>query len=312
MRVVDAAMVDRVSNWPRIVAALKDGHRRPEPQIGDLYFSEGGNGLLTRGAWITGLGSCVKAATIFPRNVDRTPYVASIQGSVLLFDAETGATRAVIDGAAVTRWKTAGDSALGSELLSRPDARVLLMVGAGTMSEPLVRAHVSVRPSIDRVVLWNRTRDRAEAVAARLSDIGRPVTVSDDLEAGVRGADIVSTATMSQQPVVRGAWLKAGAHLDLVGAYTPAMREADDDAIGRSRLFVDFRGTTIHHIGELMVPIRDGVITETDVLGDLYDLVAGAPGRGSPSDITLFKNGGGAHLDLMTANAIFEAVEGAP
>lgn len=307
MLIIDNATVDRVMDWPRIVAALRAGHAKPRPQIGDLYFSEAGNGLLARGAWITGLGSCVKAASIFPENVKRTPYVPSIQGSLLLFDADTGATSAVIDAAAVTRWKTAGDSALGSTLLSRSDSRSLLMVGAGVMSEPLIRAHLSVRPSIERVTFWNRTRPRAEEVAARLGDIGRPVMVANDLEAAVREADIISCATMSKQPLVLGAWLKPGTHLDLVGAYIPDMREADDEAIRRSRLFVDFRGTTIEHIGEIMIPIRNGVITEKDVLGDLYDLVAGAPGRTSANNITVYKNGGGGHLDLMTALAIVEA-----
>ena len=308
MRVIDANTVDSVLTWPMVVAALRAGHLRPKPQIGDVYFSDGDDGLLARGAWITGLGSCVKAATIYPRNVERTPYLASIQGSVLLFDAETGATRAVVDGGAVTRWKTAGDSALGSGLLSRPDAREFLMVGAGTQSTSLIRAHVSVRPAIARVTIWNRTRSRAEAVAKQLKDLGRTVSVADDLAAAVRTADIISVATLSTEPLIQGSWLKPGTHLDLVGAYTPQMREADDEAIRRSRVFVDFRGTTIGHIGELTIPIRAGVIIERDVLGDLYDLVAGSPGRTSPSDITLFKNGGGGHLDLMTTLAIVEAV----
>ena len=308
MLIIDGATVDRVASWPGVIAALRAGHTKPKPQTGDLYFSESnGDGLLARGAWISGLGSCVKAATIFPRNVDRTPYMASVQGSVLLFDAETGAMRAVIDGAAVTRFKTAGDSALGSDLLSRRDSGSLLMVGAGTMSEPLIRAHISVRPSIERVTLWNRTRARAEEVAARLSGLGRSVMVTDNLEAAVRDASIVSCATMSKQPLIRGAWLKPGTHLDLVGAYTPEMREADDDTLRRARLFVDYRGTTLQHIGELMIPIRSGVITGKDVLGDLYDLVGGAAGRTSADDITVYKNGGGGHLDLMTSLAIVEA-----
>ena len=312
MQVIDGAMVDRVMDWALVVNALRTGHGKPKPQIGDLYFSETtGEGLLARGAWIAGLGSCVKAATIFPSNVQRTPYMPTIQGSVLLFDAGTGALRAVIDGAAVTRWKTAGDSALGCDLLSRQDSRSLLMVGAGTMSESLIRAHISVRPSIERVALWNRTPARAHAVAARLADLRRPVTVTGALEAAVRDADIVTCATLSKEPLVHGAWLKPGTHLDLVGAYTPDMREADDRAVARARLFVDFRGTTIHHIGEIMIPIGNGVITEKDVLGDLYDLAAGAPGRTSPDDITIYKNGGGGHLDLMTSLAIVAAQEGA-
>ena len=307
MIVIDAETVDRFADWPGVVAALKAGHKRPKPQIGDVHFTDGGNGLLSRSAWISGLGSCVKAATIFPGNVTGPSGMPTVQGSLVLFDPGNGSTRAVIDGAAVTRWKTASDSALGSQFLSRAESRVLLMIGAGSMSEPLIRAHLSVRPGIERVALFNRTPGRAAAVAQRLADIGRPVELFGDLEAAVRAADIISVATMSTQPLVQGAWLKPGAHLDLVGAYTPQMREADNDAMRRSRIFVDFRDTTIGHIGELMIPIRDGVIAQSDVLGDLYDLVAGAPGRQSDQDITLYKNGGGGHLDLMTAVAILEA-----
>jgi len=307
MRVIGGDEVDRVASWPLIIAALKAGHRLPKPQIGDVYLTGGGNGLLSRTAWIDGLGCCVKAATVFPGNVDHKPPLASIHGAVLLFNRETGVTRAVVDGAAVTRWKTAADSALGSELLSRPDARVLLMAGAGAMSGPLVRAHLSVRPGIERVVIWNRSRARAEALAMTLADLGKTVEVTSDLEQAVRGADIISAATMSSEPLLRGAWLKPGTHLDLVGAYTPQMREADDEAIRRARVFVDFRETTVGHIGELMIPIRNGVIREEDVLGDLYDLCGGAPGRNSPADITFYKNGGGGHLDLMTVSAIVDA-----
>jgi len=307
MLVIDAAMVDEVADWQTLIMALRAGHQRPKPQVGDVYFTEGANGLLSRSAWISGLGSCVKAATIFRDNPTRTPPLASIYGSVLLFDPETGITRAVVDGAAITRWKTASDSALGSELLSRPDSTELLMVGAGTQAVPLVQAHLSVRPAIRRVVLWNRTRPRAETTAARLAELGPSITIAENLEGAVRSADIVSVATMSTLPLIQGAWLKAGTHLDLVGAFTPQMREADNEAVRRARVFVDFRGTTIDHIGELMIPIREGVIAKTDVLGDLYDLVGGAPGRLSATDITLFKNGGGGHLDLMATAAIVEA-----
>lgn len=309
MRIIDEPIVDRSVGWQQIVAALRHGHRSPKPQVGDIYFSENNDGLLARGAWISGLGSAVKAATIFPGNVDRTPALPSVQGTVLLFDPATGAVRAIIDGAAVTRWKTAGDSALGSELLSRPDSRSLLMVGAGTMAGALIRAHVTIRPSIAAIAIWNRSRSRAEALAGSLGNLGRAVVIADDLEAAVRSADIISSATMSTEPLIRGAWLQPGTHLDLVGAYTPQMREADDEAVRRARIYVDYRGTTVDHIGELMTPIANGTIARTDVIADLYDLVAGVPGRQSASDITLYKNGGGAHLDLMTALAIVESIE---
>ena len=308
---IDAAEADRAMTWPRAVAALADGHRRAKPQIGDIYLSEAGTGLLTRAAWISGLGSLVKAASVFPGNASRNPALPTVQGAVLLMSPETGSLVAVIDGACVTKWKTAADSALGSQLLSRPDSHSLVMVGAGAMAEPLIRAHVAVRPGLQSIAIWNRSPARAEAVAAQLDDLGRRVTAATDLEAAVRSADIVSCATMSTEPLICGAWLKPGAHLDLVGAYTQQMREADDGAMRRARVFVDYRGTTVHDIGELTIPISRGVIAESDVKGDLYDLGAGAPGRLMADDITLYKNGGGAHLDLMTALAIVEGARSA-
>ncbi len=309
LQMIDAATVDRAMTWLGVVAALRNGHLSPKAQVGDIYLSEASTGLLTRAAWISGLGSLVKAASVFPSNRNRTPPLPTVQGAVLLMTADTGSLRAIIDGGAVTKWKTAGDSALGSQLLSRQDSRSLAMIGAGAMAEPLIRAHLAVRPALQSITIWNRSLERAEALAARLFDLGRVVDVSGDLEATVRSADIISCATMSTEPLVHGAWLRAGAHLDLVGAYTKQMREADDEAMRRSSVFVDFRGTTIHDIGELTIPIAAGVIAETDIRADLYDLVAGAPGRRSPDEITLYKNGGGAHLDLMTALAIVEALQ---
>ena len=132
------------------------------------------------------------------------------------------------------------------------------------------------------------------------------LTVADDLEAAVRAADIICTATMSTEPLVRGDWLQPGQHLDLIGAYTPAMREVDDTAMARARVFVDARATTVHHIGEIMSPVASGAITEADVIADFYDDPALFTRR-SADEITIAKNGGGAHLDLMTATYIAKA-----
>lgn len=308
MRVITAAEVDSAMTWPRAVAALREGHKRGKPQIGDVYLGEASTGLLTRAAWISGMGSLVKAASVFPANVDRSPALPTVQGAALLMDPEAGSVIAAIDGACLTKWKTAADSALGSELLSRPDAATLTMIGAGAMAESLIRAHITVRPSVQQVTIWNRSAARTESLALRLGDLGRHLTVTTDLAAAVRSADIICSATMSTEPLIRGAWLKPGAHLDLVGAYTAQMREADDEAARRSRVFVDFRGTTIHHIGELMAPIASGAISEGSVLGDLYDLIARSEGRQTAADITFYKNGGGAHLDLMMALAIVDGL----
>ena len=226
----------------------------------------------------------------------------AVQALYALFEGDDGSPAAVMDGTALTYRKTAADSALGSQLLSRPDSRVLLLVGAGGLAPYLARAHLAIRPSLARVLVWNRTVTRAEAMADGLRADGFDAAVSADLEAAVRQADILSCSTASTEPLVAGCWLKAGAHLDLVGGFTPAMRECDDDAVRRARLFVDEASINLEVCGDLIDPIRRGVIPRTKVEGDLYDLCrpGWALNRG-PEDVTLFKNGGGGHLDLFTA-----------
>jgi ornithine cyclodeaminase/alanine dehydrogenase-like protein (mu-crystallin family) len=304
MKIISAEDIAKVASWPLVIEAIRAGHRRPRAALGDTLLSSGNRRILVRSTWIAGYGPGLKAATIFPDNPGRRPPMPSVQGPVILFDDETGSVSALLDGPEVTKWKTAADSALGADLLAAPDVTRLVMVGAGAMAGALIRAHLSVRPSITLVTVWNRTAARARELARSLGDLAVEVAVSDDLEAALRDADIVSSATMSETPLVRGAWLKPGAHVDLVGAYTPAMREADDEALRRSRIFVDCFDTAVDHIGELNDPIARGVIARGDVLDDLYGLVAGKNGRRSDTEITLFKNGGGAHLDLMVSHAL--------
>ncbi len=304
---LSAADIRSVASWPLLVDAIRAGHKRPKASVGDSFVGGSGNTMLVRSAWIDGLAAGAKAATVVPKNLDRAEPLPSIHAQVLLFSHETGQLTATLDGTEVTRWKTAADSALGSELLSREDSHTLLMVGAGAMAEPLVRAHSSVRPSIDRVLLWNRTAQKAQYLAQQLSDLDCRIEVVDDLSAATGEADIVCCATMSSDPVLSGADLKPGCHVDLVGAYKANMREADDAVHERGRWFVDSRDTTICHIGELMIPIAEGTITADAVIGDLHDLVDGRSGRESDEDITVFKNGGGAHLDIMVSQALLEA-----
>jgi ornithine cyclodeaminase len=277
-----------------------------------VLLEEGQNILLSRTAWKAGYGIGIKTVTGFFGNPARTPPLPSVQGVFVLFDDDDGRPLAVIDGAGITAWKTAADSALGSRYLSRADAGCLLMVGAGALARPLIAAHRSVRPAIEKVLLWNRTPARAEALAAELGREGLAVEVATDLAAAVGEADIVSSATRTEEPLIEGAWLRPGTHLDLVGAFTASMREADDAALRRARLFVDARETTLDHIGELMIPIARGVIGRDAVVADLYDLAAGFAWQRAPDDITLYKNGGGAHLDLMTAIAIYRGATERP
>jgi ornithine cyclodeaminase len=253
-------------------------------------------------AFLPGVAMGTKIATILPDNPARFPGVPAIQALYALFDGDDGAPAAVIDGTALTYRKSAADSALGSQLLSREDARVLLIVGAGGLAPYLARAHLAIRPSLARVLVWNRTPVRAEALAAALRAEGVDAAAVEALEPAARAADILSCSTASTEPLVRGAWLKPGAHLDLVGGFTPAMRECDDEAVRRARLFVDEITINLEACGDLIDPIRRGVVPRAKVEGDLYDLCRPEWSLDRrPEEVTLFKNGGGGHLDLFTA-----------
>ncbi len=296
---ITAAAVEGRLDWLRLADALAEGHRGPQPAVRDQFVSRGADTLLSRAAWIDGMGVAVKSVTVMPGNAARG--LPSVHGALVLFEDATGQVEAVIDSALVTRWKTAGDSILGARLLARPDSRRLLILGAGTLAASLVEAYRAAFPGI-AVSIWNRTPARAQALADATG-----ATAVTDLPAAVAAADIVAGATMTSAPVLEGAWLRPGQHLDLIGAYKADMREADDACLRRARIFVDSFETTLEHIGELKDPLARGVIARTDVLGDLRDLVAGRVGRRDPAEITLFKNGGGAHLDLMTARVILAA-----
>jgi ornithine cyclodeaminase len=302
---IRAADVEHLLSWKGVCDSLAAGHRMDRADIDDILFRNGEDTMLNRAAWIKGLGIGVKTATIFPGNVGRTPAVPSVHTVFVLFDDQTGAPVTLIDGTMVTKWKTAADSALGARLLARPDSKTLLVIGAGAVAASLVEAYADLFPALEQVLIWNRTHSRASELASCFGSARLPVQSIEDLASGVASADIISSATMSTEPVLQGEWVTPGTHVDLIGAYRPDMREADDALIQKAELFVDSRATAIHDIGELAIPIQNRIITEQDIRGDLYDLCNGAPGRTSAQAITLFKNGGGAHLDLMTANYIF-------
>lgn len=285
---------ERYLTWQGLTQALEAGHRLPRAEIKDIFLYRGDDTLLDRAAWIDGLGSLVKIGTIVPGNAARG--VPTINGIVNLFDDVTGELTALIDFHLVTKWKTAGDSLLSASRLARKDSRNILLVGAGVVARNMVEAYSSIFPDA-RFTAWSRSRKTAE---------GMGLPVADDLETAVRKADIICCATMATSPLVKGDWLQPGQHLDLIGAYTPAMREVDDTAMSRARVFVDARATTVHHIGELMDPIASGAISEADVIADFYDDPA-LYARRSADEITIAKNGGGAHLDLMTAMYIAKA-----
>ena len=289
---------DELLDWIEITDALAFGHTLPPAAVEDVFLYQGDRTLLNRSAWIKGMGMAVKCATVFPAN--RAAGKPMIGGAVNLFSDVDGALEAILDFHLVTKWKTAGDSLLAARRLIRPDARRVLIVGAGTVGRSLYHAYRALIPDAEFTV-WNRSPEGAAAFQVELPD----VAIADDLETAVKEAEVITSATMSTAPIIHGDWLQSGQHIDLIGAYRPDMREVDDAALLRSRVFVDNLRTTVGHIGELKIPIAAGVIDASHVVADFYDL--GAFERQSDDEITMFKNGGGAHLDLMTARYILDA-----
>jgi len=306
MRVVPGEEVHRLCDWRGLAAALAESHRGPRPLTArsglEIEMRATRQTYLDLPAWLPGIAMGSKLVTVVPDNPDRCPGLPAVQAAYVLFDGDDGRPLALFDGTALTYRKTAADSALGAMLLAREDVGVLALIGAGGLSPYLVRAHLAARPSLARVLVWNRTAARAAAVAEALRAEGVTAEAVADIEVAVRQGDVVSCCTASEVPLVRGEWLKAGCHLDLVGAFTPDMRECDDEAVLRARLFVDAREFAIDQPGDLASPISRGLISPEDVEADLFDLCRpGCDVRRSDDDVTLYKNGGGGHLDLMTA-----------
>ncbi len=290
-------------DWLKLGAALEAGHMLPNAEISDGFLYRGKDTLLNRAAWINGLGLLVKSATIFPENAAQN--LPTVNGGAALYSDKNGLLEALVDFHLLTKYKTAGDSLFAAMKLARPESKTILIVGAGTVGRSLRAAYGAGFPEA-RFLIWNRNIARAEALARDFPN----TDVAESLADAVQQADIVTCATMVKEPILQGEWLKAGQHIDLIGAYRPDMREADDAALKKARIFVDSRATTIEHIGELKRPIAAGVITTDDVVADYYDIASGVFARGNDTEITLFKNGGGAHLDLMTAAYIRDAVKG--
>jgi ornithine cyclodeaminase/alanine dehydrogenase-like protein (mu-crystallin family) len=317
MRILDGHAVDGALSYPALVdileAAFAKGAIAP-PRHHHAIALDGRPEatLLLMPAWeareagspFAGRYMGFKSVTVYPDNVTRGQ--PAVLGTYVLMSAETGETLAVMDATRLTAWRTAAASALASRYLSRPDAARLLMVGAGALAPFLVQAHASVRP-IREVKVWNRSRTRAEAVTAELARTGISAAVVDDLAAAATEVDIVSTATLSPEPLIRGAWLKPGAHVDCVGAFRPTMRETDDEVVRRARIFVDTRVGAFGEAGDILQPLQAGVIGKEAVLGELSELCRGTiPGRTSLEEITFFKSVGASIEDLAAAVAVYE------
>ncbi|HMD75576.1 MAG TPA: ornithine cyclodeaminase family protein [Steroidobacteraceae bacterium] len=290
-RLIDA--LDRAFRSPASVPA-RSFHTIPVPNGSDGF-------LVLMPAWATGRHACVKIATVFPGN--KAQGLPTVQAQVLLLDASNGSAIALFEGGEITRRRTAAASALAARYLARSDARELLVVGTGALAPYMASAHAQVR-HFERILVWGRHPAKAEA-CARLIQSQLPahaVAATIDLESAARGADVISCATTSAQPLVKGQWLKDGAHLDLVGSFSASTREADSDAVERSRVFVDTYQGARDEAGDLLIPIAEGRIAAGHIAGDLAELVCGrVAARTSERDVTLFKSVGTAIEDLIAA-----------
>ena len=303
MRLFDAETVHKLLPYEALIPALAKMHEGDIPSGKSVHLKDpsgADNMFVTLPGWLSDELIVVKMVGVFPQNRERKPPLGSVLGAVSAFDAKTGAPVLVADGEAMTYRKTAAISGLGAAQLAPPNPRNLLIVGAGGLAPHVAMAHIAARPSIHRVHIWNRTVSNANALATRLNEQGIDAQVSLSLNSAVAEADVISCVTMSDQPLVKGALLKPGSHLDLVGSYLPHMRETDDDAMRRGSVYTCCdRGR--EDVGELTMPMASGALHMADIKGDSFDLAQGrSPGRASPDEITVFKNIGGAHQDVFT------------
>ncbi|MBS0396411.1 MAG: ornithine cyclodeaminase family protein, partial [Proteobacteria bacterium] len=232
----------------------------------------------------------------------------AVSAGYLLMDGATGATLAMIDGGELTAKRTAATSALAARFLARRDARTLCVLGTGRIARELARCHVAVRPALEQVLIWGRHAEHAAAAAAELAAAGVPARPAPSLESAVQAADIVSSATLATEPLIRGDWVRPGTHVDLVGGYTPRMREADDALVARAAVFADTSAGALHEAGDLVVPVERSILDAATVV-DLHGLCRGEhPGRRGPAEITLFKSVGAAVEDLAAAILVYESL----
>ena len=312
MRIVSADDIHKALSYRTLIDALAEAfrsdmvvpvrHHHTIPQDGADAT------LLLMPAWNQGEERFIgcKIVTFFPDNV--RAQRPSVYGQYLLLSGQSGEPLAMMDGRALTAWRTACASALAARYLAREDASHLVMVGAGALAPHLIRAHASVRP-IKRVSIWNRTKARAISLGFGVAVAGIEVDIAEDLEQTVGEADIVCCATLAAEPLIKGAWLKKGTHLDLVGGFTPKMREADDQAVKRARIFVDTRAGAAKEAGDIVVPLKKKIIDAKAIKGDLFDLVSGkVKGRTSDAQITLFKSVGSAIEDLAAEMLVWKTL----
>ncbi|WP_421783250.1 ornithine cyclodeaminase family protein [Kiloniella litopenaei] len=314
MQNITAEQVTKCLDYPSLVDALREAFQgKITVPMRHHHDMEQPNGqrestLLLMPAWESGKSVGVKLVTVSPENGKKD--LPAIQGIYILFDGDTGTPKALIEAKTLTARRTAAASALATSYLARPDSRKLTMVGTGVLAPNLIQAHAAVRP-IKEVTIWGRDPKKAKDLAQEMTNLGFTAHAEENLEKAVRTADIISSATLSKTPLISGNWLQPGQHLDLVGAYRPDMREADDEAIKRSSVFVDTYAGAMKEGGDIVIPLQNGILTKEDIKADLFDLTQGEhKGRSSAEEITYFKSVGHALEDLAAAQLVDKRING--
>ncbi|AUQ60723.1 putative ornithine cyclodeaminase/mu-crystallin family protein (plasmid) [Phaeobacter inhibens] len=307
MRIPSETLQDLLT-WPELIEAIrlqfKNGCEVPERHHHTIKTpGQSDATMLLMPAWQPGNRIGIKLVNVFPDNTQKG--LPSISADYLLYDGQTGQSLATMDGSVLTSRRTAAASALGARFLSREDSETIFLVGAGRVATLVPEAMRSVR-SIKTVLIWDLNREGAERAAKYLRGLGFDANVELDLRKGTEHADIISCATLAKEPLIKGDWLKPGQHLDLIGSFTPNMRETDDDAMRIADVFVD-TDTALTESGDLVRPLNSGAISSGDILANLTDLCTGrAKGRSGDQAITLFKAVGTALEDLAGASLAFD------
>jgi len=313
MQIINKEQVDQLLDYPDLIETLRQAFQtdykvppRPHYTVANPHASKPSK-LLLMPAWEEGSFLGVKTIIVAPEN---SKYdLPAVQGTYILYDADKGVPLLSIDAPSLTTRRTAATSALASSYLSRHDSESLLMIGTGALAPELIAAHAAVRP-IKQVFIWGRNFAKADALARQLSTPQLKVNATPTIPEVIHRVDIISCATLSPTPLVEGKWLLPGQHLDLVGAYLPDTREADDEAIQRASVFVDSRETAPVEVGEILTPLQNKVIQPADLLADLFELcLEKHTGRQSAEEITLFKSVGLALEDLAAARLIYEKLK---
>lgn len=309
MQHLDSTATARALPLPALVDALRrlfaSGCTVPQRHVHEVPAADGSPAgtVLVMPAWRPGGRLGIKTVNVFPGNAARG--LPALHAVYTLFDAGTGVPLAQLDGSEITTRRTVAASALAAAMLARDDARSLLVVGAGRLARLVPAAMGVVRPGLQRVRVWNHRPDSAQALVRVLQAEGVAAEVATDLEAAVRASDIVSCVTLSTAALVKGVWLSPGTHLDLVGSFTPAMRESDGDCLRRARVWVD-TPEALAKSGDLLQAMAEGAFDPAALQGTLADLCRGAAGRRTADEITLFKSVGTALEDLAAAELAFD------